>query len=384
MLYSRVPYSPPPWLAGAVNPRLVPTSRLVLGRFPTPVHPFRVPHQMEREEMETGVEFWIKRDDLSSFDLSGNKVRKLEFLLDEALEKGHDSVVTIGGVQSNHCRATAVAARQLGLDPYLILRTRNAVMDDESILNTSVAGNLLFNRMVDAEIRTVTAATYATVGSSRLLSQLTEELVSQGRKPYPIPVGGSTPLGAFGYLEAIDEICRQQQDSDISNFDHICFSCGSGGTAAGLAIGAKLAGLKAKVHAVGVCDSPAYFYDHIRETAAALGVDMDEGANGPVEDWLTVHHGSGAGYARSTPEELEFMLLVARTSGIILDPVYSGKALYFFLRDVVPQNPDLFQRGHKVLFIHTGGVLGMYDKAAELAPLLPPGRVTPMAVQRAP
>lgn len=376
MLYSRVPYTPPAWIAGTINPALVPSSRLVLGMFPTPLHPFRLPHA------DMGLEFFIKRDDLSSFDLSGNKVRKLEFLLGEALEKDHDCVVTIGGVQSNHCRATAVAARQLGLDPYLVLRTRNAAVDDAAILNTSVAGNLLFNRMVDAEIHTVSAQTYATVGSATLLAQLTEQLVKKGRRPYPIPVGGSTPLGAFGYLTAMDEICRQQEELGIPGltFDHIIFSCGSGGTAAGVAIGARLSGLKAKVHAVGVCDTPSYFYEHIRETAAALGVDME--SNGPVEEWLTVHAGSGVGYARSTPDELEFILQVAKSSGIILDPVYSGKALYYFLRDVIPHNPGMFQRGDKILFIHTGGQVGLYDKAAELAPLLPAGRVMPMAVQR--
>lgn len=126
----------------------------------------------------------------SSFDLSGNKVRKLEFLLADALEKGHDCVITIGGIQSNHARATAVAARQLGLQPYLILR-RPTGSTDQPI---SLTGNLLLDRMVDAKIRTVTTGTYMRIGSQKLGEQLVEELRAEGRNPYLVPVGGSNSL----------------------------------------------------------------------------------------------------------------------------------------------------------------------------------------------
>lgn len=373
VLYSRVAYTPPPWIAESIPPRMIPKSKVLLGRFPTPIHKWSVFPTPD----ENGVEMWIKRDDLSSNDLSGNKVRKLEFLLSAAMDGGHDSVITIGGVQSNHCRATAVAARQLGLDPYLILRTRNAVQDDPNILYNSLAGNLLYNRMVGADIRTVTASTYASIGSSALLHQRTEQLIDQGKNPFPIPVGGSNPLGCFGYLEAMNEIRLQEEETGIL-FDHIVFSCGSGGTAAGLAIGARLSGFRS-IHAIGVCDSPAYFYDHIRQTALDLGIDFSR--YGDVEAWLTIHSGAGIGYARSTEQELQYLLQVSRKTGIILDPVYSGKAMYFFATNILPSNPEVFQKGHRVLFIHTGGTAGLYDKADQLAPLLG-GGIGPMSVSK--
>ena len=379
VLYSRVPYVAPAWLASSVHSSRVPSSRVQLGRFPTPIHKWR-PVEEERDEGE--VEFWIKRDDLSSSDLSGNKVRKLEFLLDAALEGGHDSIITIGGVQSNHARATAVAARQLGLDPFLILRTRNAAQDDPAILSESIVGNLMYARLVNAEIQTVSAATYATVGSASLVAQLTELLIDAGRNPFPIPVGGSNALGCFGYLDAVEEI-RQQEEATGVTFDHVVFSCGSGGTASGLALGLRLcSGGSKSVHAIGVCDSPGYFYQHIRETAVALGVDLS--LHGDVESWLTVHAGSGLGYARSSEDELKFILDVGSRTGIILDPVYSGKALYHFLREVLPRRKDLFLKGQKVLFIHTGGTAGVYDKADQLGPILRDNPPKPMLVKAPP
>lgn len=155
-LLGAVPYVPPSWIAPHIPAALVPGHRLQLGRFPTPIHAFRL-------EGETAFNMYIKRDDLSSFDLSGNKVRKLEFLLSEALDKGHDSVLTIGGIQSNHARSTAVAARQLGLDPFLILRSREAGEDP------GLVGNLLLDRLVGAKIYQVRVAPRSTP-HTRMLS----------------------------------------------------------------------------------------------------------------------------------------------------------------------------------------------------------------------
>jgi len=185
-LFCQVPYKAPSWLASNVDPDLIPESKMELGRFPTPYHKFNLD-----AEQCGGLDMWIKRDDLSSFDLGGNKVRKLQFLLAKAQSEGCDTIVTIGGVQSNHCRATCVASRQMGMDSYLILRTRGEKIDPPEILNDSLVGNLLFDRMVDAKIRTVTAAQYAEVGADALLQQLKEELEAQGKKPYVVPMGGS-------------------------------------------------------------------------------------------------------------------------------------------------------------------------------------------------
>jgi len=179
-----IPFEPATWQKEFIPHALIPSHRLPLGRFPTPIHPFVIP------ELD-GYDLWIKRDDLSSCDLSGNKVRKLEFLMAECLERDCDSVVTIGGIQSNHARATAVASRLLGLEPHLILRTSKPVNDID------VTGNLLWNRMVGSKIYTVSPGTYARKGSDHLVKQLAQQLQDTGKNPYCIPVGGSNTLGKY-------------------------------------------------------------------------------------------------------------------------------------------------------------------------------------------
>jgi D-cysteine desulfhydrase family pyridoxal phosphate-dependent enzyme len=361
ILGTEVPFMQPSWLAsqGGIHASKIPPMRTILGRFPTPLQRVNIPTDTHVDDLE----WWVKRDDLSSFDLSGNKVRKLEFLLWDAKQKNHDCVITVGGEQSNHARATAVAARQLGLDPYLILRRPTG--SPESL---GLAGNILFDRMVGSKIFTVSTGTYAEHGGDKLASILATRLEDEGRRPYVIPVGGSNPLGAFGYINCVDELIKQTEDLSMS-FDHIVVACGSGGTLAGLAIGHRLAGLKSKLHVVGVCDSPAVFYDHLRHVATELGVSTE--LHGEVENWCTVYAGQGIGYAKSTPEELQYIISLSRKTGIILDPVYSGKALYHFVKVVMKQHSDVFLPGQKILFIHTGGVVGMYDKLNQLNELLP-------------
>ena len=189
------------------------------------------------------------------------------------------------------------------------------------------------------------------------------EDVSQLIKDLELLCNDLDMLGVFGYLDAIAEM----KDQNIE-FDHLVFACGSGGTAAGLSIGAKLSGIT-NIHAIGVCDSPDYFYDHIQDTANEIGIDMDK--FGESRDWLHIYHGAGLGYARNTEQELEFLMKLSQNTGVILDPVYSGKGLYHFLHEVLPANINgHFKEGEKVLFLHTGGVLGLYDKAAQMAPVL--------------
>lgn len=366
-LYGSVPYSPPQWMLSSplIACPAVPSHRIQLGRLPTPIHAFQQALD-DTSSTSVKVNLFIKRDDLTSFDLSGNKVRKLEFLLSEALQQKCDCVITIGGIQSNHARSTAVAARQLGLDPFLILRTRGDPSQDPGL-----AGNLLLDRLVGAKIYQVSAGTYAQLGQRQLLETLRQQLVKEGRRPYVIPVGGSSTLGAWGYLDAIEEMGEQVDALKLPPFDHLVFACGSGGTASGLAIGSRLSGMKWRVHAVGVCDSPDYFYAHILETAEALGVDLQ--AAGHPRSWCTIHDGKGKGYAVSTPEELAFIASVSWRTGILLDPVYSGKALFTLQR--LLQDPEAaaragFKTGVNVLFLHTGGVFGLFDKASELQEII--------------
>lgn len=315
---------------------------------------------------------FVKRDDKTGLGLSGNKVRKLEFLMADAVQKGCDCCVTIGGVQSNHCRATAVAARKVGLDSFLILRQSDSEL--ERSVDPGLTGNLLIARMVNAQLRMVSRSEYIRAGSKALVSQCVAQLQGDGRRPYGIPVGGSSPLGAWGYIECVEEI-RQQCLQRGRPFSDIVVACGSGGSAAGLAIGVKLAGLPCKVHAILVCDNVRYFTDHIRDTLTALHLPF------LPEDIITLHDSyRGKGYAVSTPQELNIIKDVATASAVITDPVYTGKALVGLV-DLLNKEPAVF--GPEVLFLHTGGLYGLYDKEDEMLPLLPAGQVQRMHVPSA-
>jgi D-cysteine desulfhydrase family pyridoxal phosphate-dependent enzyme len=350
------PYTPPPW-AAHLSP--LPSSRVSLAMTPTPVQGFRVPG------LPDDVALFLKRDDLTGLELSGNKVRKLEFLLADALAAGCDCVVTIGGVQSNHARATAVAARLLGLDAHLILRTSAASVDADP----GLVGNLLVGRLAGATLHMVSRAEYTRVGSAALVASLGARLRAAGRKPYLIPVGGSDALGTWGYLECMRELA---DSDDGDSFDHIALACGSGGTAAGTALGVRLSGLRARVTAFGVCDDPDYFYAHADKLFAAMGA----GDSICARDCMRIVQARGAGYAESTEEEMDIIAATALATGVLLDPVYGGKALCGLVADIAA-SPKTYA-GKRVLFLHTGGLFGAYDKDAQLSAALArhaPGRV---------
>ena len=204
-------------------------------------------------------------------------------------------------------------------------------------------------------------------------------------KPYAIPVGGSNALGTWGYINAVDELMQQLQtaarddDSDFA-LDHVIYATGSGGTATGIALGLSLAygslgdghsGVSGQpapeVHGVGVCDNPDYFYKTMASIAEEMGIALpsDKGTEQFIRETLTVHHGKGRGYAISTDEELDFILQFSTETGIVLDPVYSGKALYYFLKKVVEDDTESY-RNKNILFWHTGGSIGLYEKGEDL------------------
>ncbi|KAM5570294.1 hypothetical protein ABKV19_011119 [Rosa sericea] len=339
---SKKPYSPPSW-ASHISP--IPSHTFSLGHLPTPIHKWNLPN------LPNNTEVWLK--------LSGNKVRKLEFLMADAVQKGADCIITIGGIQSNHCRATAVAAKYLNLDSYLILRTSKVLVDQDP----GLTGNLLVERLVGAHIELISKEEYAKIGSAALTNTLKERLIKEGRRPYVIPVGGSDSLGTWGYIQAIREI-EQQLHSGAGKvkFDDIVVACGSGGTIAGLSLGSWLSSLKAKVHAFSVCDDPDYFYDFVQGLLDGLEAGVDS------RNIVNIQNAKGLGYAINTAEELTFVKEIAATTGVILDPVYSGKAAYGLLKDMA-ENPKKWE-GRKILFIHTGGLLGLFDKVEQIAPSL--------------
>ena len=267
----------------------------------------------------------------------------------------------------------------VGLEPHLILRTKRANQVEQSKEEDpfGYVGNILFDRMAGANIHTCTPGEYGRVGSSSLINSLAEDLEKQKQKNvYKIPVGGSNGLGTWGYIDAVDEF-MDQVDGGNDAIDHVVFASGSGGTAAGISLGLSLAYRENKntdksptVHAVGVCDYPDYFYETIASIAEEMGLDMASVSSfeGSIEDFvrksLIVHQGKGLGYAYSTQEELDFIIGFALETGISLDPVYSGKALFQFMNEV-KENPESF-RNSRVVFWHTGGSLGNYEKVESL------------------
>lgn len=382
------PYQPPKWAEGKLT-NVPKHGRLHLANLPTPIHHVKTSasnNSILSRLNELNIKLYFKRDDATGgVELGGNKVRKLEFLLADALAEGYDSVVTIGGEQSNHCRATAAASRMVGLTPHLILRTQRAddIHNQKECMGST--GNVLFDRLVGSTIYTCTAGEYGRVGSQKLVQGVCNHLVKSKvhNKPYPIPVGGSNGIGSWGYINGVDELMNQlqsaQETSPDFSLDHVVFATGSGGTAAGISLGLSMAYGKLgtghptslgknrpHVHACGVCDSPDYFYNTMADLAKEMGIALDESRVLEfVKNSVTVHQGKGRGYAFSTQEELEFITQFALSTGIALDPVYSGKALYHFLTKVLEDDPEAY-RNSNILFWHTGGALGIYEKGSDL------------------
>eukprot|EP00041_Stephanoeca_diplocostata_P032088 m.1017693 g.1017693 ORF g.1017693 m.1017693 type:complete len:401 (+) comp24084_c0_seq50:137-1339(+) len=326
-----------------------PPFRLPLAQKPTPIEPWFLP-------CTNGSKFsvHIKRDDNTGGLLSGNKIRKLEYLLGDALHKGCDTVFTCGGVQSNHCRTTAVAARRCGFDVRLFLRASGKSAEEEDI-----RGNLLIDQYAGAHCYLVPKVTYAT-GLLPRMEHLREHLITtESKNPYIIPVGGSNCVGVWGYLEAYNELLEQGLRE---RFDDIVLATGSGGTAAGLAIANALCGGPVDIHAIAVCDDPDYFYGHIDETIQELGLYESHGWR--ARDLIHVVDGfKGRGYGLSTPTELQDLYEVSTATGVVLDPVYTGKG-YLGLKHLLENDGCVDGRrlrGERVLFLHTGGAFGNFD-----------------------
>jgi D-cysteine desulfhydrase len=323
--------------------------RIERARLPTPVQPAR------KLSQKLGVELLVKRDDLTGSSLSGNKIRKLEFLFAEAAAQGADTVITCGGEQSNHCRATAIAAAELGLRSYLLLRTENPKEPP------APEANILLDRLVGAEIRWVTREEYKR--RVQLFTEVQGQLLAQRRKAYVIPEGGSNAVGAWGYVGCVEELAKELGDEPLT----LVYAAGSGGTGAGLILGIKLLGLPWRAVGVNVCDDKGYFVEAIGDIVEAaikkwlLPITFERSEIEIVDGYV------GAGYAKSRPEELQTIRDVARAEGLILDPVYTGKAFHGMAKEL-ERDKNAF--GPRVCFIHTGGIYGLFPKSKELEPLL--------------
>ncbi|MGE0551454.1 MAG: pyridoxal-phosphate dependent enzyme [Kofleriaceae bacterium] len=307
-----------------------------------------------------GARIWLKRDDHTGSELMGNKVRKLEYLLAEALAQQATHVITCGGEQSNHARATAMAAAQLGMSSVLILRT------DDPKRPPAATGNILLDQLVGAELVWISKSAWR--DRTRLLAEAAERVRAAGGQPYVVPEGGSNALGSWGYIRAVHELAEDLRD--IASPEHpvtIVYACGSGGTGAGLILGAKLLGLDARgirVAGVNVCDDRAYFVDAIGKICAEAEARWQLGANVTAADIHIVDGHVGLGYAKSRPEELATIRDVCRSDGVVLDPVYTGKAFHGMVSELA-RDPQTF--GSAAAFIHTGGMFGLFASPETVA-----------------
>ena len=329
--------------------------RIHLARLPTPLQ------HLQRTSEHLGVEIHVKRDDMTGVEVSGNKIRKLEFLLADAISRGADTVLTCGGEQSNHCRATAMAAARLGLRSVLLLRT------DDPASPPGPTGNILLDRLVGAEIVWVSRPEYAR--RAEILEREAERVRADGRTPYIIPEGGSNATGTWGYIRAAEELAN-----DLASLPPrpttIVYAAGSGGTSAGLIAGAKLMGFADKgisIAGICVCDDRAYFAKIILGICEELAAKYNTEAGVTDGDIEIIEGYVGLGYGKSQPAELEVLRDLARREAVILDPVYSGKAFYGLSKEL---ERDRGRFGERVVFVHTGGIFRLFCQDEKLASLL--------------
>ncbi|XP_020914466.1 putative D-cysteine desulfhydrase 1, mitochondrial isoform X2 [Exaiptasia diaphana] len=330
-------YQPPEWAAHLKN---LPHYKVKLAQNNTEIHEWSL------SGVPNGFEIGIKRDDNTGGNLSGNKVRKLEFTLAEALHQGCDTVFTLGSIYSNHCRSTAIAARRFGMTCYLFMRQR------ESTTDVGCLGNLLLNRLTGTHMILTEYQPYDITIYPKM-NMLREKLEKEnGSKVYVIPAGGSSNIAMFSYLQCFKELVDQDV---LKNFTDIVVTIGSGGTASGLAIGNYLTGSHLKIHAVNIRNSVENLYQHVQEDLDHIGL-----SDVKAEDILDIMDGhKGLGYGLSTEEELEHLVQIACETGITLDPIYTLKSARGMLAEM-KDNPCRY-KGKKVLFMHTGGMFGLFE-----------------------
>jgi D-cysteine desulfhydrase len=329
-----------------------PIPRVELALAPTPLL------KLERLSRDLGVELWVKRDDLTGLLESGNKIRKLEFLLGEALAEGADTLITCGTLQSNCCRAVAAVAARLGLRAVLALKGSPPEELD---------GNLLLDRLLGAEIRYCSDDEWQRL--DEVLGDLAEQVRAAGAHPYVIPESGATVTGALGYLACGRELA-QQVAHGAPPFDTIAITAFSGGSQAGLLMAQQLGGLRAHVVGIPVAWEAPRVRAYVRGVfdAARERYGLDVGAPGEIG---LLDGYQGAGRAAVRDEELQTVVRVARLEGVVLDPVYTAKAFHG-LTDAIRRDPRAF--GRRVCFIHTGGVFSIFPFRRELGRLAGEGR----------
>ena len=318
--------------------------RLHFAHLPTPLEP------MQRiSEALGGPNLWIKRDDCTGLSSGGNKTRKLEFLMADAVEQKADTIITQGAIQSNHARQTCAIAAKLGLESHILLEDRTGYEDEAYAYN----GNVLLDQLHGASIS-------VRPGDSDMnaeMEQLAMQLRDDGKNPYIIPGGGSNEIGALGYVNAAFELTHQANERSL-HIDHLVHATGSAGTQAGLVLGMEAMNSGIPVYGVSVRaekqKQEENVYGLVQRTAAFMGYSPNL-----VEREKVVANSDyvGPGYGLPTDAMVEAVKMLAQYEGILLDPVYSGKG-FSGLIDLVRKGH--FKKGENVVFLHTGGSVSLF------------------------
>ena len=323
-------------------------SRLHIAHHPTPIE------ELPRlSKALGGPHLLIKRDDQTGLAFGGNKTRKLEFLVAEAQEQGAKTLISGGAMQSNHCRQTAAAAARYGFECTLVLTGE---------LPAQPSANLLLDQLFGAKI----VAVPDRKDRDRILQETFDNAVAEGKKPYLVPYGGSSPTGALGYAFAMEELMSQAKDlrvlQELGGLDYIVFGTSSGGTHAGLVLGQRLFGFKGKVLGISIDESEEWLKKNVSALATSASERLGERIEFTQADVLANADYCGAGYGVLTDAEREAVNLFAKYEGLLLDPVYTGRAAAGMI-DLVRKG--FFKKDERVLFWHTGGQPALFaDKYA--------------------
>lgn len=321
--------------------------RLPLAKLPTPIDELA-----KLSQQLGGPRLLVKRDDLTGLATGGNKTRKLEFLIADALQRNADAVITAGGPQSNHCRQTAAAAAIAGLDCQLVLGGPPQ----------PPIGNLLLDQLLGATIHWTPKPQ-----RNARMSELAAAMEADGRRPYVIPVGGSNSIGALGYVAAIFELVGQLEEQG-RGVDRIFFATSSGGTQAGIVLGAKLAGFTGRITAVSIDQTPddtseEKFLAEVCRVANGAAELLHAESRLTVADFATSYDYLGAGYGVVGDLERETIQLLARTEGLLVGPVYTARAFGAMLDQI---RRGQFIAGETWLFWHTGDETALHAYADDL------------------
>lgn len=310
--------------------------KVELANTPTPIHSLR-----ETDFVKAYKNVYIKRDDYTGVEVSGNKIRKLEFIVQDALDKGEEVLITCGGLQSNHCRATAAVAARLGLKCHL-------VVSGETSDNV---GNNALDQIFGAEMTFVAPADFGNY--MEIMEYIKQDYENRGLKARTITIGASDPVGTLGYFSAFEEILEQEKALGIE-FDTICTTVGSAGTYAGLYLGNQVHEAGKNIVGINIYDKNNDYVpvikDLVRQASGILQYEKELNLN-----QIHLMEYAHTGYGQISEQNAEYIKDFAKDQGVLLDPVYTGKAFYGIVQEIQKDNPLL--KGN-VLFIHTGGIFG--------------------------